>query len=62
MLIQLTNERWDKFYLNTELIETIHPLMGNKSEIRLTTGRHVVCIESAKEIKQLSDKIEELTK
>jgi hypothetical protein len=46
MLIQLTNDRWEKFYVNTELIEAIFVRTGNTSEIKLTTGRYVTCIES----------------
>lgn len=52
-MIQLTNERWEKFYVNSDLIEVIHPLMGGKSEVRLTTGRYVVCLENPDEIERI---------
>jgi len=56
MLIQLTNNRYEKFYLNSEIIETVSPMMGGTSEIRLTTGRVVTCIESPEDIAKLLSK------
>jgi uncharacterized protein YlzI (FlbEa/FlbD family) len=53
MMIKLTNERWDKFYLNVSLIESIQELMGGKSQINLTTGRYVVCIESPEAVNRM---------
>lgn len=52
-MIQLTNEHWDKFYLNVSLIETIQLLMGNKSQINLTTGKYIIAIESPDTINKL---------
>lgn len=54
-MIELTNERWDKFYLNVTLIETIGWLTGNKSQINLTTGRYVICIESKEDVAKLCE-------
>lgn len=45
-MIELTNERYEKFYVNAQLIESLHELMGNKTQINLTTGKYLVCIES----------------
>jgi len=54
LMIQLTDERFEKFQLNDTLIETIRPIMGGKSEIRLINGRCVVCIESPEKIAELA--------
>jgi len=47
MLIQLTDEQGNKFYLQAALIERITArLYRGGSEIYLTTGRWVECIET----------------
>jgi hypothetical protein len=53
MLVQLTDRRGEKFYLNTELVEVILEREGNTSEIRLTTGRFVTCIESPDSVSKI---------
>lgn len=60
-MIQLTSGNdWDqKFWLNTELIEALVPTRGNRCEIRLTTGRYWVALESAETIRRM---IKELSK
>jgi uncharacterized protein YlzI (FlbEa/FlbD family) len=57
MLIQLTNNHGDKFYLNIELIEVIYERQGITSEIKLTNGHFVTCIESPEKVERMvSDK------
>jgi hypothetical protein len=46
MLIELTNERMEKFWVNTINIKTVRPLMGGKSQIDFSSGSYVVCMES----------------
>jgi uncharacterized protein YlzI (FlbEa/FlbD family) len=57
-MIELTGENFEKFWLNSTLVKTIIPLRGNMSQINLTTGGYVVCIEPndkvAKKITDLS--------
>ena len=53
MLIQLTNSRFEKFYLNADLIEQIFERQGNTSEIKLTTGSYVNCIESPEKVAKI---------
>lgn len=50
MLIQLTNDRDEKFYLNADLIERIIERRGGTSEIILTNGNSVECIHSPESI------------
>ena len=53
-MIRLTDEQGNKFYLNAELIEKITPrLYRGGSEIYLTTGRWVECIETAEDVAKL---------
>jgi len=58
-MIELTNERFEKFWLNIELVVTIIPLMGNKSQINLTTGNYVVCIESNETVAKMINGLKE---
>ncbi len=57
MMIQLTDNRGDKFYLNSALIEIIREVMGNTSEIQLTTGTIVACMESPQKVAMMTDKV-----
>ena len=59
MMIQLTDENGNKFYLNADFIEriTTRQYQGG-SAIELTTGRWIECIESADEV---AKKIHEAT-
>jgi len=55
-LIELTSPTYnEKFYLQAELIERIYERSGNTSEIRLTTGKVAVCLESPDKVKKLVD-------
>jgi uncharacterized protein YlzI (FlbEa/FlbD family) len=53
MFIQLTDEKYEKFYLNVQLIETIVQTMGGKSVIHLTTGRSITCLENPEKVTDL---------
>lgn len=52
-MIELTNERWDKFYIAVSLIESLQSLMGGKTQVNLTTGRYMVCIESVDKVSKM---------
>lgn len=49
MLIELTNKRFEKFWLNATLVTTIEPRITG-SQINLTTGGYVVCLESNRKV------------
>lgn len=53
--IELTDAYdWNrKFNLRVDLIESISPINGNRSFIRLTTGRSAECLESPETVKRL---------
>lgn len=48
-MIELTDMRGQKFYLNALLVERVIQVMGG-SEIILTNGRSAVCEENAKQV------------
>jgi len=58
-LIKLKNSQFEEFYLESSLIEKIIYGSGNTSEIFLTTGRWVNCIENPDEVKRIIDKLQE---
>lgn len=54
MLIKLTAEDGTKFYLNAALIEKVKPRQfRGGSEILLTSGRWMECIETAEQIAEM---------
>ena len=49
IMLELTYaDNWDKkFMLRADLIESLHPIMGNRCEIITISGRHYTSLESA---------------
>lgn len=50
MLIELTNERFEKFWLSIDKIVSVVSVTGGKSQINLINGKYVVCVESKEDV------------
>ena len=53
MMIELTDERFEKFWINTDLVRTLHPMLGNKTRINFVNSGHEICIESNEKVAKL---------
>lgn len=44
-MIELTNEEYQKFWINATMVVKIITVMGDKSQLNLTNGNYVICTE-----------------